>query len=222
MIHLSRRLAWCALAFSVAGCSTEAGPPEAKPTPQAKALFARMELSLAEQGALIAEAERGAQTLESRVSGLRLGRDLELAEAALVQFRDVESVRRTQEARLEVLKAQDQIQDAREELEQLEKLYQGNELADATKEIVLRRGRSSLERAAAEVAIKELQLKTLKEDLLPLELGKLQLDVDRKKDEAARAALAAQIASMQKGAALGRAKVEVQKAEDALSEAEKK
>ncbi len=154
-------------------------------------------------------------------SAARLRRELELEEARLAQLRNVESGRRLRESELGVQGAQDQIEDARDELEQLEKLYKGNELADATKEIVLKRGHRSLQRAAESLALKEIAHKTLKEDLLPAELGKLQLEADRKRDECERSARNAETLLQQKKAALLRAQIELQKAKDALGELEK-
>ncbi|GEM_PF-3938579 len=197
-------------------------PAKAPADAAAKLPVARMEVDIGLQSVALAEAEIHAQELSSAASAGRLRRELELATARSVQFKDVESLRRLKEAQMEVQRAQDQIDDNRDELQQLEKLYKGNDLADATKEIVLKRGRRALDRAAAVLAMKELQLKTLKDDLLPAELSRIQLEEDQKKDEIDRSSLAAENQLQQKRIALAKARVDLQKARNALADLEKK
>ena len=217
-----------AMLLLLPGCAGQAPAPgeaiahKSVESKEAQIRLARMGLDIARQGTVLAEAELRSQELESQAAAGRIRRELELATARLAQFRDVESVRKLQQAQLETQRARDQIDDTREELAQLEKLYQGNDLADATKEIVLKRGRRALERAGSSLAIKELELKTLQADLLPAELAKMQLEADQKKDELERSLRGAEIGLQQKKVALARTQVELQKAVTALADLEKK
>ncbi len=220
MTHALRLSLFGLLLLPGCGGSSPAAAPKSAADPQAPQ--ARLALDIARQSADLAEAELRVQEQESQAVAGRLKREFELATAKLVQFREVESSRRLKDSELEALRARDQIDDAREELDQLEKLYRGNELADSTKEIVLKRGRRGLERAQTVLALKELQVKTLKDDLLPAELARMQLDADQKKDEMERAARGAEIQLRQKKVALARAQAELQKATAALSDPEKK
>ena len=225
-----------ALLLLLTGCALQApqpfaAPPAAPAPPEGggpapkgdgKLQQARLELEANRQAAALAEAELAAQELEGQASVARARKDLELATARQAQYRDAESVRKLQESALEVQRSRDQIDDAREELAQLEKLYQGNDLADSTKEIVLKRGRRGLERSATALALKELEAKALKECLIPLELARLQLEVDQKQGELDRATRGAALQLRQKRLGLARAQVEIQKSVNALDELGKK
>ena len=225
MTNATARCLAPAILLLLPGCSPREAPPAppAKTAPsEAQVRAARMDLDIAQQGLAAAEAELHAQELEGRAASGRLRRESELAAARLAQYHDVESARKLKECQLQLQKTQDQMEDSRDELEQLEKLYQGNDLADSTKEIVLKRGRRDLLRAGAAVALKEIELKTLRDDLIPTETGRMQLEADQKKDEADRAAQGADVQLRHKRIALARAQADVQKAQAALADLEKK
>ncbi len=105
-------------------------------------------------------------------------RDLDRARVA---FRMWEKVELPLAHRSEELKAKmlaDRIQDQKDELEQLEKMYRQDELVDETEEIVLKRARRNLARTLESQAIQKAQLKHQRDYTEPL--------AKKKKEEALR------------------------------------
>lgn len=101
---------------------------------------ARLNFSLDQERAEM-EARSAHQTLEQmRVS-------LDRAKRNLVGWREFESQFNVAQAKLSAMYTDHSIEDATDELDQLEAMYTADELTDATEEIVLKRSRRNLERS---------------------------------------------------------------------------
>ena len=75
--------------------------------------------------------------------------------------------------------AEDRVNEAREDLEQLERTYsEEEEFADQTKEIVLERGRRRLERSQRDLELRHADAETLKEATIPIERREHELRVE--------------------------------------------
>ncbi len=116
---------------------------------------------------------------EDRLASASEKKQIEDARKALARaekaFRMWEKVELPLAHRSEDLQAQrmaDNIQDQKDELEQLEKMYRQDELVDETEEIVLRRARRNLARALEAQALRTAQLKHKREYAEPLERAK--------------------------------------------------
>ena len=203
------------LAGCGAGASSAPAEPAEKPSP-GKIAAAKSAVEAAE--AQVKAAERDLQLQEKLNQPHRAGLEAEakLADMKLAQFREMEQKKRLDQAALEVQQAQDAIEDATDEMDQLEKMYKGNELADQTKEIVLKRGRRGLERARTAMALKQADLKNLKEHELPQEQGRLALDAAQKRAELERETQNAENLMAQKQAALLAAKAALAGAQEEL------
>lgn len=207
------RAAWL-LPVLLAGCSGSGTAPSDKPS-EGQVLFARAELAAAEAQVAFAEAEVALQEAQDLAAMGRLKEELAQAERRLAQS-DADADRQAGELALEVTRAEDGIEDARDELDQLRKMYQGNDLADQTKEIVLKRGERALKRARVDANLKARKLKAFRELALPLEHDRLALEAASKRmeleNEAKKAAL------LQKRSGLLQARAAVDKARLALEE----
>ncbi|MBU0616414.1 MAG: hypothetical protein KKI02_01720 [Planctomycetes bacterium] len=83
--------------------------------------------------------------------------------------------------------AEDRYQEAQEELEQLELMYNEDEFADQTKEIVLERGRRRLQRSQRDLELRRIDFATLQERTLPIERREHELRVVDKEEALKRA-----------------------------------
>lgn len=210
------RICALAAALALAGCApgstggSRGGEPAGAPDLQAKVEVAR-------QKAALAQAELANQEAANRIALERLDKELDLAQADLKRLREADGPARIAQADLDLAAARHAAEDAADELAQLEKMYGANDLADQTKEIVLKRGRRDLERARAGAAIKEAQLKLLKEHVLPAETGKLALEESAKRALLAVEKEKAANSLLQKRIALAEARMELAAAEKELN-----
>jgi hypothetical protein len=120
------------------------------------------------------------QSIATNDSLKRAEEELQLSRDALAQFERVDSKTRIEQARLNMKRMEDGLAEAEEELQQLEFMYQDQDLADKTKEIVLRRGKRRVERSKAQMAIEKQNLETLETKTLPLESKRLKMDLESK------------------------------------------
>ena len=121
-------------------------------------------------------------------------RELELAKLRLQVFDETEMPIRLAKSRLELQEATDSLDEAKEELEQLELMYKEQDLADKTREIVIRRSQRRLARTDAHLKLQAEDLKVLEERTLPQDRAKLELDLldkQRAADTATRSAVSA-------------------------------
>ncbi len=105
-------------------------------------------------------------------------RNLERARKAYQAWEKVELPLAHRAEDLQAKKLADRIQDQRDELEQLEKMYRQDELVDETEEIVLKRARRDLARSLEAQAIQQAELKHKRAYTEPLERKKKQENLE--------------------------------------------
>ncbi|MGQ0553667.1 MAG: hypothetical protein ACT4PU_10665 [Planctomycetota bacterium] len=128
--------------------------------------------------------------------------DLGNAKRDLDYFLTVERERRLKQDALEVRASLDGLLEAREELAQLEMMYSGADLGDATAEIVLNRGRRRLERAEESHRLREIRSAELQKIVLPREAERLELEFNSKTLTKESVRVAAEKARSQRESAL--------------------
>jgi hypothetical protein len=101
------------------------------------------------------ELEHQSAAAQEAVSLEQAERELRQASEDLARFRAEERPRRLAEDALDLQQSSDGLLETREELAQLEMMYSGAELGDATAEIVLNRTRRRLQRAEERHALRE-------------------------------------------------------------------
>lgn len=125
--------------------------------------------------------------------------EVDKAERALQLFRSIERPKELEERQIAHQYAVNNADQAKDELAELEAMYQAEEFAKATKELVLKRGRQRLQLAERSLAVSKTELTLLKEHTLPdkerelarklddarLDLQKAELEADKAKLELA-------------------------------------
>jgi hypothetical protein len=168
------------------GCAST--PPESKPPAPApasddtssKAADLERQMRVARMRLEKSKLDTANQQLTNEDTIHRAEVDLALAKEGLTQFEDRDSKTRLEKGRLNLKRMEDALDESKEELAQLEMMYQEQDLADKTREIVLRRGKRRVERTEAALAIEKQELEQLERQVLPLERKKLAMDVDGK------------------------------------------
>lgn len=113
--------------------------------------------------------------------------EFELAVRRLETYNERNVPSRLEWTKLHLQGAEDRVQEAREEIEQLEKMYGEEEFADQTKEIVLERGRRRLERSLRDLGLRHMDAETLKEATIPVERREHELRVENAEQTLKRA-----------------------------------
>jgi len=108
-------------------------------------------------------------------------------------------------------------EEAKEELEQLEMMYKNQDLADMTKEIVIRRGKRRVERATQRLALQEREHQRLEQNTLPLERTKLAGEVEEKTRDLERARRTSESSLLDRRIALMSAESDVVRIETELA-----
>jgi HlyD family secretion protein len=140
----------------------------------------------------LAERERGVQVARNRLArsehDFKLGvreaavamdetiRKKQHADEALARYQQFERKTKTEEGALSIQGSRDNIKDQQEELEQLEKMYNEDDLTEETEEIVLNRARRSLERALKYFSFRKSRHDYNMEVLFPREEEQLLLN----------------------------------------------
>lgn len=163
---------------STAGTTSPAAAKKDDPT--AKRATLTRSLALEEQKLQKARFDLENQEVSSRDAVAKSEAELELATAKLALFEESEAPARLQKERLDLHDARDSLDDAQEELAQLEMMYGEEDLADKTREIVLRRGQRRLERSRKRLELKERELRTLEAGTLPQDRTKLVVEKEEK------------------------------------------
>lgn len=175
------------------------------------------ELPIAREKLVRARANVEAETASGTGLVAKAAAQLALSEAELKTFDERTSPTRLARAKLDLRGGRDGHEEAVEELAQLEMMYKDHELADMTKEIVIRRARRRLEMTKERLALQEGDVKTLEERTLPQERAKLVLDVEEKRREVERARRGAESGLHEKRIALMSAESEVARVEGELA-----
>ena len=94
---------------------------------------------------------------------------------------------RLEREKLSLQGAMDNVAEAEEEMQQLELMYEKNDLADKTKELVIRRGQRRLERSRRSLELQKAAIANTENIDLAQERAKLQHDLETKARALARA-----------------------------------
>jgi RND family efflux transporter MFP subunit len=144
------------------------------------------QLAAAEKDAAIAAQALAKQEEEAKRAeeGARLAMERAVVEKtradhALEQFTKVDRPLRTKEAEHRLQGTRDNIQDQEEELDQLRKMYQADDLVEGTEEIVMKRSERSLARSKTWLGYQTTRNKTLLEVDLPREQETLELEAKK-------------------------------------------
>jgi len=199
-------------ALDSAQVAEPASGPSAKqedPATRRKALEGSLEI--ARNKLVQAELEQSSAEQSAAAALARARIELELSQARLLQFTELDRPNQLERARLGLLRAKDRAQEAADELAQIEIMYEEQDLQDRTAEFVVSRGRRNAERSAAQIKLEEQSLLSLEQHTLPQELKKLALDVTRKQDDLAEAERKLESTRLAKQIAVMGARQEIEK-----------
>ncbi len=173
-------------------CVACASAPSNEQAPQAKekqspeqakreldALERKLEVGRARVKKVALEQSYSEEQLGTRIRHARI--EVEVAEAGLARFREVDAPQELASQKLDLRSAKDRAQEAADELKQIELMYKEQDLDDLTAEFVVSRGRRSAERAAARIAIQEGKLNALETRTHPQKQRQLELAIDKAK-----------------------------------------
>lgn len=166
-------------------------------------------LEIAEAKLSIAQLELEASAAKHEAGTRFATYEVEQAEFKLETFTEVTRPNQLASAKLSLLRSNDRVQEAADELEQIKIMYDEQDLEEMTAEFVVGRGRRNAEHSAAALKIQEAELHALQTRELPQQHGGLQLAVQK-----AEVALAA--AQHQAVVGAQRAQIAVQEAEAAV------
>ncbi|MGD8452613.1 MAG: hypothetical protein PVJ57_12410 [Phycisphaerae bacterium] len=167
-----------------------------------------------------AAALRYAQSLEQAQT------ELQLAQEKFDTTQALEVPQRIAWSELNLQRSRDNLQNATEELEQLELMYKDDQFADQTKEIVISRSRRELERTQRDVQLREEEHRRLLEVYLPrekreqeLQLAKQERGVVNMQSDEQRAVIDRQIALINAEAAITKLEEQLSDLREEIAEA---
>jgi hypothetical protein len=201
----------CALVPACAATANAPTAPTASESPSKKD-DARA-VAAAHDKVAIARLQLGIAEKNAATSRMRKEKELELARSELEQFEANDAPNRLAKAKLDLQRRRDALTEQKEELAQLEMMYEHEDLADKTREIVLQRGRRRVERAQDELAIEESESTALEAKTLPRERAKLVLEIEVKKQELDTTQSETEVTMLEKRLALRTAEGEAETAE---------
>jgi len=183
--------------------------------------LAKMEhdLRVAQTKLEIARLEMQSAQIQQEQSVAHASTKLQLAEAELANYLDVEMTNRLEGEQLSLQGAKDSAKDAEDELAQLEIMYAEQDLEEMTREYVISRGRRRAKRAMGRIAIAEREMQALKSFELPSKQAKLEMAVVQAREAVEAAERSNAVAMMRKELAVSEAEVAVERAERKLDEA---
>jgi hypothetical protein len=212
----ARSLVLAALAFAPACSTTSQSPAHAASpggAPAATPANGERELAGARDKVAIANLQLALSDKRSESSRLRKEKELELSRAELTQFEESDMPNQLAKSKLELTRRRDSLTEQQEELAQLEMLYEKQDLADKTREIVLQRGKRRVERAQDDLAISERESATLESKTLPRQRAKLAFEIEAKTRELDEQKSEAQVTQLEKRMAVRTAEAELKAAE---------
>jgi len=202
------------------GQSDAAGGDSAADAKQ-KAADSTAQLELASIRLKRAQMDLDQHKIESAAAGDKARTDVADAQKELDHFVNVEMPQKKARAQLDLQQATDFTTDQEEEMQQLELMYQKDDLADKTKEIVLARGKRRLERARQSLALQQKDLDDLVNVQQPQQRQKLELALKESQAALQRAEFAAQSGEIDKQMAVRSQQIEVEKQQRELDKAKK-
>lgn len=135
--------------------------------------------------------------------------EFQIAEGELTQFREFDSVQRREQAAMSLQSSRDRAEEAAAELQQIELMYEDQDLDDRTAEFVIQRGRRNAERAQQRIALEEMAMQALTQHELPRELQKRTLAVQQKQVALESARRARELAKLKVQVSLASAESEI-------------
>jgi hypothetical protein len=214
---MTHRFALVFAALCLAAASLVAQDPAKPADPAKKRAALERELALAGEKAGRAAVDVADQDADNKAALDKAATELGFAERKLKDFEEVEAPARLEKARLELQGGKDMLDDAREELAQLEMMYKDSEIGDKTKDMVLARGKRGLARAEARLKTQERDFEALESRTLPLERDRLKADAAEKRRDVERAKRAADKATFERSAAVKAAENEVRRIKEELA-----
>lgn len=160
--------------------------------------------------------------IENGVAVAKAERELAMETERLHVFTGRTAPNRIQQAQLDLVQAEDRATEAREEFEQLEKMYAEDDFADGTKEIVLERGRRRLERSQEDLRLRRESFNILTEKTIPLEVADHEWKVEQKQQAVETAHRSAESSAIDKHIAGMKAEAEVASLEAEIATLEEK
>ena len=204
-----------------------APPPPDKPAAKAedKKSDPRIKAREIEQARLelqSAEIDSRSKGLASEEAVQKAARELELAQAAMKAFETVDAPSQLDGAQINHDRQAYAADEARDELNELEQMYQAEEFAKTTKELVLKRGRRRLEVAQRELAVSKQKLALLKDHALPRQKNELAGKVHDAEVVLQKAKLDAEKSGIDVDVALRKARAKIEDLQQELAEANAK
>jgi hypothetical protein len=205
---LALPLLLCAISCQAAPPPAKAGLAPAQPTEDSALQLATAQDKLAIAKLQLALGEQRAQSTQARKQV-----ELELARGELTQFDECDAPSQLAKSKLDLTRHRDSLVEQQEELAQLEMLYEKQDLADKTREIVLQRGQRRVARAQEDLAIAERDAETLESRTLTRQRTRLTLEVEAKTRELEEQKTELAVALLEKRMAVRAAKAELQAAQ---------
>jgi len=146
--------------------------------------------------------------------------ELELTQKKLADFKQILAPNRVARSELGLASGEDNLREAREELEQLELMYSEEQFADKTKEIVIGRARRRLERTQRDVELRREEHQTLVEITLPRETFEQELTLQDKERSLAQLRRDEASAKLERPIALLNADAEIERLQNELADVE--
>jgi len=135
------------------------------------------DLAVAAQRLEVARLEMAQAEFDAKTSVDHAEQELALAQRRLAVHREQYVPTRLARDELDLKWARDSVTENREELQQLELMYNEDEFADKTKEIVLERARRRLANVERNLEIREKESATLREETIPIETREQEVSV---------------------------------------------
>ena len=144
--------------------------------------------------------------------------ELALAQRQLEIFQERNAPAKIAWSQLSLTNAEDNAREAQEELEQLELMYNEDEFADQTKEIVIERGKRRLQSSQRDLELRRADFETLKEQTLPVEQREHEMRVTDKHEALKNLRRSLETAALDRKIALINAEGEIIQAEQELQD----
>ena len=137
------------------------------------------ELAMARLDLQLAEIETAARVRKAEAAAADAARAQEEAERALKVFLELERPRELADAQLDLDRADFRREGDQDELGELTAMYEAEEFAEMTKELVLKRGRKNLEFSQRALELERGKLELLRDETLPRKQRELELELEQ-------------------------------------------
>lgn len=198
-------------------------PADADPAALRKELADKQrELSYAMAEREMGEIDRQVQAMNSEAALPRTADELDDAMRELQVFRDEVRPRELDQRRISLERSVHRADHAKDELGELTAMYDADEFAKTTKELVLKRGRRELEMAELSLAIERSEIGHFEKHELPKRERELQRKIDDARQARRKAELEADKQKLEAALARRKADDRIVKLRDEIAELEAK